>query len=517
MQLRPYGEVISLAAGLPRYLRQAITIGDAAASVRQRCESRETRFLKAADLLIYANERSPVRKLLLHAGCEAGDLRSSVKADGIESTLERLRREGVFFSSDELRGREAVRRGSFVMETAARAFDPPIRSGVGGATSGSTGPSIPVRYGWSFLAEEAENELLLLDSHGLASARLALWMPGPPGIAGLHNLLLHARAGAPPERWFSQTRCEAGASFEVRAIDRGIRFASRLFRRFGPSPEWAPYERPDDVIRWMTSHDGPAVLKAFASSVTRVATVALESNISLEGRTALAGGEALSRRAREVIASSGLAVFPRYAATETGLIAGGCPSSADGGGMHIYSDRLAVVAANRGQISALAFTSLSSHAPRVLFNAELGDHGLLTEKQCDCSLGSAGLARFVSDVTSPEKVGAAGVKLWIRDFEALVAGAITDLGGDADSFQIWLDESDSAASRIRIAVPHESTVDDEVLLGRVRGSLPRLPAGALASMQWRDSGALSVIRANPRLSTGQKMLRVARSARHDEK
>ena len=515
MPLRRFGELASLAAGLPGFLRSAITVGEAAASVRQRVDRRETLFLEAADSLIYGSERSPVRRLLLHAGCEAGDLRKAVTLDGIEMTLARLRREGVYFSSEELRGREPVRRGSFVMDTEMGDFDGTTsRGGIRGATSGSTGPAIPVRYTWPFLAEEAENELLLLDSHGVAHAALALWMPGPPGIAGLHNLLLHARAGRPPERWFSPTRCEPGAPFTIRMIDGGVQAASRLLPGFGPSPEWAPYERPDAVIRWLTGVQGPAVLKAFASSVTRIASIALESTVSLEGKIAFAGGEPLSSRARAVIASAGLKVYPRYVATETGLIAGGCPSNGDA--MHLYSDRLAVIATNGGEVSELAFTSLSPHSPRVLFNAELGDQGRLSENECGCALGRAGLSRFVSDVSSPEKVGAAGVKLWMKDFEALVVEAVIDLGGDADAFQIWLDESDAATSRIRIALLPDSPLDAGTLLVRVREALPRLPAGALASLQWRDTGALTVIRANPRLSAGQKMLRVVRRAVDDE-
>jgi hypothetical protein len=115
-----------------------------------------------------------------------------------------------------------------------------ISGGVAGATSGSTGGSIPVRYDWPFLAAEAAEELLLLESHGLREAPLAFWMPGPPGIAGLHNLLAHAKLGRPPKRWFSTSPAPLRRDGLAFWVDRGWRAARRLLPRLGPAPEWVP-------------------------------------------------------------------------------------------------------------------------------------------------------------------------------------------------------------------------------------------------------------------------------------
>ena len=73
------------------------------------------------------------------------------------------------------------------------------------STSGTTGPRRAVPYGWELFAEEADAERLLLEAHGLGRAPVALWLPAPPGIAGLHNAALHWRFERPLARWDSQT------------------------------------------------------------------------------------------------------------------------------------------------------------------------------------------------------------------------------------------------------------------------------------------------------------------------
>ncbi len=503
---------------LPGFLRRPIDLPAAAAAVGERMRGREAAFLQSMERLVFGVERSPLRRLLAWAGCTLGDLQSLVGTEGVETALSRLRAAGVFVTADEFRGRVPLRRPGLELALAAADFDNPLfPGGVAGTTSGSTGRGVPVRYSWPFLAAEAAEELLLLASHGLQDAPLAFWMPGPPGIAGLHNLLAHAKLGRPPERWFSTSpapRRDEGLAFWV---DRGWRGARRLFPRLGPAPEWVPAERADEVAGWLARSPQPAVLKCFASSALRVAGAATAAGQDLSRSVVFAGGEPLTEERRDFLARAGLRVYARYAATETGFIAGACPFGEDGGEMHLYGDRLALIGPEPdGPAAPFAFTTLSLAAPKVLLNVELGDHGRLRQRSCDCALGRAGLVWHVRDVHSPAKIAAEGVKLGELEFARLAEEAARDLGGNPDEMQIWIGSGAGGASRITVVLAPGAAIDPAALESRLRDRLPDLAGGgALAAKLWFDGGALTVERRPLRLGPGQKMRRIVRDGSSD--
>jgi hypothetical protein len=512
------GDALDLArrsVALPRFLRRPLDLPAATEAVRAGVRGREAAFLQVLEQLVFGVETSPLRRLLAWAGCTLGDLRTLVAAEGVEGTLKRLRSAGVFVTADELRGRVPLRRPGIEMALTPEDFDNPrLHGGVAGATSGSTGRRVPVRYDWPFLAAEAAGELLLLESHGLRDAPLAFWMPGPPGIAGLHNLLVHAKLGRPPERWFSTSpppRSNEGLAFWV---DCGWRAARLFLTRLGPAPEWVPAERADEVARWLARSRPPAVLKCFASAALRVASAAVATGLDLSRSVVFAGGEPLTAARRDFLARSGLRTYARYAATETGFIAGACPCGEDGGEMHLYADRLALIGPESGGAAPapFAFTILSLAAPKVLLNAELGDQGLLRQRSCGCALGRAGLAWHVRDVHSPTKIAAEGVKLGELDFARLVEDAARDLGGNPDELQIWL-----GTGRITLVLAPGAALDPAALQRRLRERLPELAGGgALAAKLWFDGGALTVERRTLRLGPGQKMRRIVREDRESE-
>jgi hypothetical protein len=513
---RDLAELARRSAGLPAFLRRPLDPLLVGKAVGERVRRRGASFLDAAERLIYGVRDSPLRRLLLWAGCEAGDLRRLVEADGLEAALARLHGAGVRVSADELRGRVPLRRSGLELALAPRALRNPAAQGaVAGATSGTTaqGRGIPVRYSWEFLAAEAAHELLLLDSHDLAAAPLALWMPGPPGIAGLHNLLVHAKLGRPPRRWFSPSPPPAAGDGLAFWADRGWRAARRLLPALGPAAEWVPLDQAAEVARWLAEAPRPALLKCFASAALRVASAARAAGLDLAGKVVFAGGEPLGDARRRFLAEAGLRVYARYAATETGFLAGACPLGSGGSDMHLYADRAALINGQPdGHPGALAVTSLSLDAPLVLLNVELGDHGTLRRQPCDCALGRAGLDRRVADVHSPEKIAAEGVKLGEIDFTLLVADAVRDLGGGPDDFQIWLGEQANGTARPAVVLAPHCAVEPAALRARLRQKLPELSGGALAAHLWLDGGGLTVERRPLAPGSGHKMLRVVRQA-----
>jgi hypothetical protein len=515
---RDLAGLVRRSAGLPRFLRRPLDTALAGRAVDERVRRRGTVFLDAAERLIYGEPHSPLRRLLLWSGCEAGDLRHMVERDGLEAALERLRAAGVRVSADELRGRTPLRRSGLELEVTPRDFaNPAVRGAVAGASSGTSerrdggGRGVPVSYSWEFLAAEAAHECLLLESHGLVAAPLALWLPGPPGIAGLHNLLAHAKLGRPPRRWFSPSPPPAAGDGLGFWADRGWRAARRFLPALGPAAEWAPPEQAAEVARWLAAAPRPALLKCFASAALRVAGAALAEGLDLGGKVVFAGGEPLGEARRQFLARAGLRAYARYAATETGFLAGACPLGASGGDMHLYADRAALVNGQPDGLSGpLAVTSLSLQAPLVLLNVELGDHGVLRRQPCECALGRAGLDWRVAEVHSPGKIAAEGVKLGEIDFTRLVEEAVRDLGGGPDDFQIWLGEPADGGARPAVVLAPHAPIEAAALRARLRQSLPRLSGGALAVHLWLDGGGLQVERRPLVPGAGHKMSRVVR-------
>lgn len=519
----PWRELAGLArrsAGLPAFLRRPLDPAQAGEAVRERVRRRGAAFLDVAERLIYGVAGSPLRRLLRWAGCEAGDLRRMVEEDGLEAALERLRAAGVRVSADELRGRTPLRRSGLELALAPRDFsNPAVMGAVAGATSGTTDGTpqaprgVPVTYSWEFLAAEAAHELLLLESHGLTEAPLALWLPGPPGIAGLHNLLAHAKLGRPPRRWFSPSPAPAAGDGLAFWVDRGWLAARRFLPALGPAAEWVPAERAVEVARWLAEAPRPALLKCFAGAALRVAGAARAAGLDLGGKVIFAGGEPLGETRRRILAEAGLSVYARYAATETGFLAGACPLGAGGGDMHLYADLAALVNGQPdGVPGPLAVTALSLAAPLVLLNVELGDHGALRRRPCECALGRAGLDWRVAEVHSPDKIVADGVKLGEVDFTRLVEEAVCRLGGGPDDFQIWLGRQADGAERPAVVLAPYSPVEPAALRARLRQSLPQLSGGALAARLWIDGGGMEVKRRPLVPGAGHKISRVVRRA-----
>src|SRR5262245_3234919 len=100
------------ALGTRKYLRQPMTIDQAAAHVRAQMQDRDHAFLHILEHAIYGHSRSPYLKLLRAAGCELGDVQKMAQRDGIDETLRQLWQAGVFVTFDEFKGRSSAVRGS---------------------------------------------------------------------------------------------------------------------------------------------------------------------------------------------------------------------------------------------------------------------------------------------------------------------------------------------------------------------------------------------------------------------
>src|SRR5215470_7122487 len=92
---------LRLLRGLRPYLRQPITPDEARRTLVARLASRSSALLALARR-IYRRPESVYHRLLVHAGCEYGDLERMVRADGVEGALTSLYRAGVYATADEI-------------------------------------------------------------------------------------------------------------------------------------------------------------------------------------------------------------------------------------------------------------------------------------------------------------------------------------------------------------------------------------------------------------------------------
>ncbi len=241
----------------------------------------------------------------------------------------------------------------------------------------------------------------------------------------------------------------------------------------------------------------------YSSSAVRIARAAFESGADITGSTLFAGGEPLTEERRRYIEAAGASVFPRYVATESGLVAGACPHRTSVDDMHVYVDRLAVIESG----GTLHYTSLTEYTTKVLFNTELGDCGHVAVRSCACLFGELGLNLHVSGVRSNRKLTAEGVTLPVADLQDAIDAATAAAGVRPDAWQLRPVRGDAGLTRFAIAVsPDVGAIDEPGLVADVLAHLRRgRPGAALAAHIWRQAGTLLVVREDPQAGAGHKV------------
>jgi len=522
MKLSRIKQLALLASGFRDFVQHPVTYPQAIHELRQRLANRENHFIDFAKRLIYDIPGSPLRRLLLWAGCKYGDLQANVRLHGIEKTLERLRGEGVYLTLEEFKSVTPVCRRGLTLHTQVTDFENPFLMGrrIEGSSSGSRGKSTRAVYDWDFITEESAHELLLYAMHGVLDAPLALWYPVLPGVAGIHNLFMNMKLGVVPEKWFSHLPIRLkDVSLETRLTLEFLYWGGRAWGLPVPWPEYVDLSGARRVVEWMEGaqkRNGISVVRTYGSSGVRIAQAALERGADLKGSVIFTGGEPLNESRRRFIESAGLKVYPRYVATETGLIGATCPNRSSADDMHLYTDRLALIPQDRGaggregQVQCFLFTTLSAHTARIMLNTELGDCGRLNTQRCGCLFGEIGFDVHLSNVHSYDKLTVEGMSLLTSELDSMISACLEEMGAPPDCYQFWEKQDNDGLNRLVIAVsPEVKHLDEKKLIGAILDKLQRAnPRTALASRFWKRAGVLQVIRDRPRLSDRQKLLPV---------
>ncbi len=480
--------------------------------IRDRMLKREENFLTFARAAVWTAGPNPYQEMLRLAGCEQGDLEQAVRADGIEATLERLHRNGVYLTHDEFKLRKPIVRSNRSIEAHGGSFQNPLsQGGVAGPSGGSRSKGTLVRSSTAARLYREAQDALAVQEFGLDRRHHILLKPILPAIDGLFNFASFGRLGCTLDRWYSPVAASLD-SVHYRLATRSLVAMARTYGLRIPRARDLPFNDFSPVARFLAERQKAGVdtaLISYASPAVRVASAAISGGLRLDGAVFLVGGETLTAGKRRTIEAAGAAVYPRYTITEFGAIGHACRQIQSGDCVHLFADSIAAIAHQRPArhsehlISSLLLTSLAEHAPYFLMNAEMDDCGVLSRCSCDCTFSRSGFTTVINDISSFGKLTGHGMTLVgtdiVRILEEVLPGKF---GGSATDYQLVEGEAaDQTKLTLRVS-RHVKLASLEDVKGCFLGELRVYFGGETASRLLRDAGAMDVLHEDP-IATGR--------------
>jgi len=526
-ELRP-GEIathvkgmFSLARALPKFFRERVTVEQAEEEIKRALERREERFLEVARTRIYEHPASPYLKLLKLAGCEFSDLTTQVHRYGLEATLERLAREGVYLTSDEFKGKKEVVRGRQSFWVSPGDLKGAVSlPGFVAHSSGASGRPIRTVLSLDLIAAWSLGHCVLFSAHRLFSHSHAVYDAMLPASGSVINLLMNARVGIVTDRWFARKVRGANslASWYHYMTSRLIVLTGKRYCPGFPGPELIGIEEIHRIVHWVLDRrrEGKACcIRTTASNATRIARLAWEMGVSLEGTKFIVSGEPFTEPKREAIERAGAGAIAFYGAAPGMYIGFGCADPLNTGEVHVNEYMLAVVnrptplSQNGPPISPLLFTTLHRSASAMLLNVEIGDYATFARRDCGCALEKIGLTLHLHHIRSYDKFTSEGMNYFYGDLYAFFEQTLpSEFGGGPGDYQLVEEEDGSGQTRLTLVVhPEVGAVDEAKILLRLQEALAQgSSANQFQSGIWQDAGTLRIRREAPHASARGKIL-----------
>ena len=335
---------------------------------------------------VFDRPSNPYRTLFAWAGCEYGDLEHAVQRDGLDPTLESLRKDGVYLLHDEFKGRQPIRRGGRTLAVQTGDFANPLVQGVVPAASSGTrskGTVTDQSLDWLVYRDLQEQiSMDVLDVSGRRDVRISSILPS---TESLQRVLLSTRRGHPIDKWFGQWGAFQ-SSGHYQLMTRWFVIQARLLGVNVPFHTPLPHDDFSPVASWIArrkSAGEACLLSSGASNAVRVAASAAENDWDIGGTVIRIAGEALTDAKRAVIEATGAKPYPFYGTTELGKISTPCLEMTTGNRGHVWQDSLALIGYRKQaplsgvDVDSLLFTTVLPFAPLVLVNVEMDDSGVL--------------------------------------------------------------------------------------------------------------------------------------------
>jgi hypothetical protein len=503
---------------LPSFMRTTLGPDRARAAIEERLRRREEGFLILLERGVYANPRSPYRRLLEAAGMELGDARNLFADLGLEGALRSLRDAGVYATLDEFKGRKPLERGGVSLPLDEAGFDNPLSlPHYRVQSSGSRGKPSRVAVDLALREQDAAYHALFLAAFRLQDRPFAIWRAIPPSSSGINNCLLQAKVGAPVAKWFSPYR--ARRTLEALGFALFSAYTIRVGRLCGArlaAPEHCPPDDPERVARWLSAmkrNGTPAVIDTQIGLGVRACTAAVDEGLDISGTFFRFGGEPYTEAKAAAVAASESRAVCHYSMTEAGRVALACGAPVALDDMHFAADKLAVLQRDRvvdaaGQrVGALSYTTLFPAAPKIMINVESGDYGILQRRECGCPLGELGLSLHVHGVRSYDKLTSEGIHFLGSDLYALVDEVLPGRFGGAPTDYQLVEEEVRGVPRVSVVVgPGIGPVAEQDVVSATLDFLRMNPGNRLMADTWQQSDTLHMVRREPHVTTSGKIL-----------
>ncbi|MEX0802269.1 MAG: hypothetical protein WD688_02960 [Candidatus Binatia bacterium] len=518
--LKKVKNTLALAASLPCFLRERVTLEQAKEGIQTNLETRSNRFLDLARARIYECPASPYLRLLKHAGCDFSDLRAHVHSHGLESTLERLAAEGVYLTSDEYKGKKEVIRGGLSFKVCPDDFELP-HSSPGFLTQSSGTNNQPVRslspLEWIGLRTLATGVFFF--AHNLFSYSHALYDAILPA-SSINHLLVNAKLGKRTDRWFART-----IPFNNRLEGWYYQSATHLIVQLGkwfgpgfPTPELLGADDTDRIVSWIAEQkrlDKNSYLTTVASNAARVARKAWQMGLSLEGTKFNVAGEPFTEEKEKAIQKVGATTTSRYSYGGQVSVGCGCGHPSYRDEVHVNQHLLALIGHPRPLtgvdtvIHPLCLTTLDPAAPRLLLNVQNGDYVKLEERDCGCALQQVGLTLHLHHIRSFEKLTSEGMNYFYGDLYELFEKALPgEFGGSPGDYQLVEEEDSNGQTRLTLLVhPGIGQLDEKRVLARLHAAFADGSRGnRFMTGVWQNAGTFRMRREVPYASPRGKVL-----------
>lgn len=506
------------AKGLYDFWRAPYDTSDPVGAVRAQLAQRDRAFESAIRRAVFQHPASPYLPLLQAANIHEERFSGLVRDHGVEGTLQRLYEAGVYITLDEFKGRRPIRRGQREYSVSASDFDNPrshahMVSQSGGSRSQGTRLVIDLHD----MLEELAARQLFMQAHGLMERPYAMWRPAPPAIAGLRHALRSAKVGVPLVRWYSQTHPGVSSTGGKSAyLTWCTALLSALIGHRVAWPRHLPVHRADVVARWLAEQTARGVsvhLDVIVSSGVRICQEARALGLDIHGHVFRTNSEPLTDAKADLMRKAGIHVCSMYGLTETGMVGVSCADPIAVDDMHLLTFRAAVLQQERmvagwpEPVGALLLTVFTANMSKVMLNVEVGDYGVMLQRECGCPLGKAGLHWHLHTIRSYEKLTSAGMHFVGTELLDLLETALPQrFGGGPTDYQLVEDEVDGETVLRLVAAPSLGPLDETEVISFVLERLRRAPAGGrLMTEVWRDSHLLRLERAQPYVTGAAKV------------
>ena len=509
--------------GLKGYLKKPITLEQSREIIKKRLERRTDVFLTIIKKAVYENKKSPYLKLLKLFGCEYGDIESLVRMQGIEPSLKKLSNEGIWLSLGQFKGREEVARGGKTFKFNESDFDNPYFSrsyekhDYNGKKAG-----IRTIFDLDYLSQEAVCCPPIFAANHVLETPFAMWRPAL-SLGGETFLLIFAKAGIAPIKWFSQVdQMAIRPSLKNRMLTDYLVYLGRLLGTSWSNPRHVTLDNAEKITHWLVDilkQNGKCCIISTPSNALRICNVAKEEGYDLDGVKFIVEAEPLSEAKLREILLTGATALSIYWNTEVGLIGGSCPdTTADGGGVHLAKDSMAAIqhqriVENAGvSVNAFLFSSLLFAAPRIVFNIESEDYGLIKSASCGCELQHLGLTDQISNIRSFGWFRAEGTRIFGDDLVKVIEYILpAKFGGNPSDYQMFEEEDEGGFTRVVVVVSpvvgpiEEDALKEEILCTLRRGlGYHRQETYRETAEFWSQGRTLQVRRMLP--TAGKKLL-----------